>query len=147
MPSCSRSAGRAPCTWSSRSRRRRPPSCAATSTPSCALGAGRPRRILYDNLKSVVLDRDPGGGIDWNPTFLDFADHYGFAPAACRPYRAQTKGKVERSVGSPPLSFWPGLAVADLADLNRQAPRVDRGSRQPPRPWIYRPGPGRAAAA
>jgi transposase len=85
-----------------------------------ALG-GCPRRILYDNLKSVVLDRDPGGAIHWNPTFLDFADYYGFAPAACRPYRAQTKGKVERGVGYVRGSFWPGLTVADLADLNRQA--------------------------
>lgn len=85
-----------------------------------ALG-GCPGRILYDNLKSVVLERDPGGAIRWNPTFLDFADHYGFVPAACRPYRAQTKGKVERSVGYVRAAFWPGLTVTDLADLNRQA--------------------------
>jgi hypothetical protein len=85
-----------------------------------ALG-GCPQRLLYDNLKSVVLERDPDGAIRWNPTFLDFADHYGFTPAACRPYRAQTKGKVERSVGYVRAAFWPGLAITDLADLNRQA--------------------------
>lgn len=85
-----------------------------------ALG-GIPRRILYDNLKSVVLDRDPDGAIHWNPTFLDFAAYYGFAPAACRPYRAQTKGKVERGIGYVRTSFWPGLTVVDLADLNGQA--------------------------
>ena len=85
-----------------------------------ALG-GCPRRILYDTLKSVVLERDPDGAIHWNPTFLDFADHYGVTPAACRPYRAQTKGKVERSVGYVRTSFWPGLAAADLADLNDRA--------------------------
>jgi transposase len=85
-----------------------------------ALG-GCPRRILYDNLKSVVLDRDPDGTIHWQPTFLDFASYYGVTPQVCRPYRAQTKGKVERGIGYVRTSFWPGLTVADLADLNRQA--------------------------
>ena len=85
-----------------------------------ALG-GCPRRILYDNLKSVVLDRDPDGTIHWQPTFLDFAAYYGFSPQVCRPYRAQTKGKVERGIGYVRTSFWPGLSVADLADLNAQA--------------------------
>jgi transposase len=92
-----------------------------------ALG-GVPRRILYDNLKSVVLDRTPGGpggAVHWNPTFLDFADYYGFGPQACRPYRAQTKGKVERGVGYVRGDFWQGMAqgvtFTDLADLNRQA--------------------------
>lgn len=85
-----------------------------------ALG-GIPRRILYDNLKSVVLDRDAEGTIRWQPTFLDFATYYGFSPQACRPYRAQTKGKVERGIGYVRTSFWPGLTVADLTDLNGQA--------------------------
>ena len=85
-----------------------------------ALG-GCPRRILYDNLKSVVLDRDPDGAIHWNPTFLDFAAYYGVQPQACRPYRARTKGKVERSISYVRGSFWVGLTVTDLADLNQQA--------------------------
>ncbi len=92
-----------------------------------ALG-GVPRRILYDNLKSVVLDRGrgPGGGsVHWNPAFLDFADYYGFAPQPCRPYRAQTKGKVERGVGYVRGDFWQGMhqgtTFTDLDDLNRQA--------------------------
>ncbi len=85
-----------------------------------ALG-GCPRRILYDNLKSVVLERDPDGTIHWNPTFLDFAAYYGFTPQACHPYRAQTKGKVERGIGYVRTSFWPGLTFTDLADLNDQA--------------------------
>ena len=85
-----------------------------------ALG-GIPRRIRYDNLKSVVLDRGPDGTIRWQPGFLDFATDYGFGPQACRPYRAQTKGKVERGIGYVRTSFWPGLTVADLADLNGQA--------------------------
>lgn len=59
---------------------------------------GVPKRLLYDNLKSVVERRETNGTIDWNPRFLDFADVAGFSPQACRPYRPQTKGKVESGV-------------------------------------------------
>lgn len=52
---------------------------------------------------------------------LDFADYYGFTPRACRPYRAQTKGKVESGVRYLRGNFWVGLRFTDLADLNRQA--------------------------
>ena len=85
-----------------------------------ALG-GVPRRVLYDNLKTAVVDRDAAGAVRWSPALLDFADYYGFAPQACRPYRAQTKGKVERSVAYVRGDFWAGLRAADLGDLNRQA--------------------------
>jgi transposase len=59
---------------------------------------GLPERLLYDNLKSVVLKRQADGTIHWNPRFLDFADVVGFSPQLCRPYRPQTKGKVESGV-------------------------------------------------
>ncbi len=59
---------------------------------------GVPKRLLYDNLKSVVLRRDAEDVVHWNPRFLDFADVAGFAPQACQPYRPQTKGKVENGV-------------------------------------------------
>jgi hypothetical protein len=77
--------------------------------------------VLYDNLKTAVVDRDAAGAVRWSPALLDLADYYGFAPQACRPYRAQTKGKVERSVAYVRGDFWAGLRCADLADLNRQA--------------------------
>ncbi len=58
---------------------------------------GIPKTILYDNLKSVVMQRDKYGknrhGI--NDKFLDFSKGL-FIPKLCAPYRAQTKGKVER---------------------------------------------------
>lgn len=59
---------------------------------------GVPRRVLYDNMKTVVLARDHyGEGMHrFHPTLLDFARHYGFEPILCKPYRAKTKGKVER---------------------------------------------------
>lgn len=81
---------------------------------------GVPRQILHDNVKTAVLDRK-GGVIHWNPQYLDFAAYYGFSPRACRPYRAQTKGKVESGIRYIRGNFWSGLVYSDLADLNRQA--------------------------
>jgi transposase len=61
---------------------------------------GVPRRSLYDNMKTVVIERDAYGQLHrFQPGFLDFAGHYGFRPELCRPYRAKTKGKVERFNG------------------------------------------------
>ena len=60
---------------------------------------GIPHEIVYDNLKSVVLNRDfEGSRIEWNPVFWDFSRYYGFQPQPHRPYRPQTKGKVESGV-------------------------------------------------
>ena len=59
---------------------------------------GVPREILYDNMKTVVITRNAYAPHQhrFQPRFLDFAGHYGYVPRLCRPYRAQTKGKVER---------------------------------------------------
>ena len=59
---------------------------------------GIPKTILYDNLKSVVIKRDKYGKNNhgFNDNFLDFSKTYKFIPKLCKPYRAQTKGKVER---------------------------------------------------
>lgn len=81
---------------------------------------GVPQTLLYDNLKSVVLQRD-AAGIRFHPRFLDFAAVFGVIPRLCQPGRAQTKGKVENSVGYVKGSFWPGRTWTDLADLNAQA--------------------------
>jgi transposase len=81
---------------------------------------GVPLTILHDNLKTAVLDRDAAGTIRWHQRYLDFANYYGFQPRACRPYRAQTKGKVESGVRYVRGNFWPGLVYRDLADLNQQ---------------------------
>ena len=82
---------------------------------------GAPRQVLHDNLKTAVLEHAPSGAVHWQPQYLDFADYYGFAPRACRPYRAQTKGKVENGIKYVRGNFWVGLRYTDLADLNRQA--------------------------
>jgi hypothetical protein len=60
---------------------------------------GVPREVLVDNQKVAVSAHRPGERPVFNPRFLDLAEHYGFTPRACRPNRAQTKGKDERMVG------------------------------------------------
>ncbi len=59
---------------------------------------GAPATGLYDNMKTVILSRNYYGknGHRYNPAFVDFCRHYGMVPGVCRPYRPQTKGKVER---------------------------------------------------
>lgn len=81
---------------------------------------GSPQELLHDNLKTAVLTHGAAGPIQWHPRYLDFADYYGFRPRACQPYRAQTKGKVERGIRYLRYNFWPGLVYRDLADLNHQ---------------------------
>lgn len=76
---------------------------------------GYTRRILYDNMKQVRLSRE-----EWNPLFRDFLDHYGIAGATHRPYRARTKGKVERAVHYLRDGFLKGREFASLADLRGQ---------------------------
>ncbi|ECC1750773.1 IS21 family transposase [Salmonella enterica subsp. diarizonae] len=63
-----------------------------------AFFGGTPRHLLFDNAKAIILERDAyGEGLHrWNPTLLTLAEKYGFTPRVCRPYRAKTKGKVER---------------------------------------------------
>lgn len=69
---------------------------------------GVPRHVLFDNMKTVVALRDAYGPGQhrFHPAFLDFAQHCGFRPRLCQPYRAQTKGKVERFIRYLRGSFW-----------------------------------------
>ena len=57
---------------------------------------GAPREILYDRMKTAVIGEDADGLVIYNRGLIDLARHFGFQPKACRPYRAKTKGKVER---------------------------------------------------
>lgn len=76
-----------------------------------ALG-GVPRSILYDNMKTVILERDAYGEGQhrFHAGFLDFSKHCSFVIKVCRPYRAKTKGKVERFNGYLRRSFYVPLA-------------------------------------
>ncbi len=75
---------------------------------------GVARKVLYDNMKTVVLERDASGeGTHrFHSGFLDYARHCGFVIKLCRPYRAKTKGKVERFNGYLRRSFYVPLAAA-----------------------------------
>lgn len=69
---------------------------------------GVPRELLYDNMKTVVIERNfyKEGCHRFQKMFLDFSKHFGFIPRLCKPYRAQTKGKVERFIGYMKRSFY-----------------------------------------
>jgi transposase len=84
---------------------------------------GVPEEILYDRMKTVWLETDSRGEIVWHPVFLDFARYWGFTPRLCRPYRAQTKGKVESGVKYVRRNFLCGLQGREpscLEDFNAQ---------------------------
>lgn len=74
---------------------------------------GVPGEVLFDNMRAVVIERDAyGPGLHrWNDDLLDLADRCGFKPRLCRPYRARTKGKVERFNGYLKSSFVVPLAA------------------------------------
>src|SRR4051794_34376484 len=58
---------------------------------------GQPRVILYDNLKSAVLERR-GSHIHFNPRLLELSGHYHFVPQACQVRAGNQKGRVERAI-------------------------------------------------
>ena len=86
---------------------------------------GVPDELLFDQMRAVVLsdDRGAGGELILNTEFLRFAAHWGFRARSCRPYRARTKGKVERPIRYLRESFFYGRQFANDADLNEQAER------------------------
>jgi transposase len=97
---------------------------------------GVPRTILYDNLKSVVLER-VGDHIRFHPHVLELAGHYHFAPQPCAVARGNEKGRVERMIGFLRHAFFAARPFSSVADLNTQLTR-----------WIAevahaRPVPGR----
>lgn len=85
---------------------------------------GIPREILYDQNRCVLVK--PGfKDITFNQKFIDFACHYDFVPQVCKPYRAQTKGKVENNIKYIKRSF---LSLQDTNDLKVLNQRV--------KPWL-----------
>jgi len=83
---------------------------------------GCTKEILYDNMKQIVFKRAPvSSGSTWNSQFEDFFNHYGFIPRLCRPYRPQTKGKIESNVSFVKRDFLLGSEFSSFSDLNSQA--------------------------
>ena len=91
------------------------------------------RTVLYDNLKSVVLER-VGDAIRFNPEFLAFAKHYRFEPVPVGIRRGNEKGRVERHIDFVRKSFFAARAFTDVADLNAQAREWCEGKAFD-RPW------------
>ncbi len=81
---------------------------------------GVPRTLLYDNLKSAVLERR-GDAIRFHPTLLDFSGHHCYKPKPVAIARGNEKGRVERAIRFVRSSFFAAREWRDLDDLNAQA--------------------------
>lgn len=104
---------------------------------------GAPRRVLYDNLKSAVLER-VGEHVRFHPELLELASHYHFIPRPCAPRRGNEKGNVERFILYLRTSFFAARTFDDVDDLNRQLARWlrERAHRR-----IHPTDPGRRSVA
>ena len=84
-----------------------------------ALG-GAPEEVLYDRMKTAVIGEDAAGVVTYNTSLVALLSHYGSAPKACKPYRAKTKGKVERPFRYIRQDFFLAREFRNLDDLNLQ---------------------------
>jgi len=82
---------------------------------------GVPSKIMVDNLKSAVLQRLAGAAPVFNPRYLDFARHHGFAIEACNVARGNEKGRVESGVGYVKKNFLHGLELTDFSTIHAAA--------------------------
>jgi transposase len=99
-----------------------------------AFFGGVPRVLLYDNLKSAVLERN-GSAIRFNPKLLELAAYYRFEARPVAVARGNEKGRVERAIRYIRDAFFAARSYSDVADLNRQA--HDWMTRQSAdRPWV-----------
>jgi transposase len=96
--------------------------------------SGVPRVLLYDNLKSAVLERR-GDVIRFNPKLLELAAHYRFEVRPVAVARGNEKGRVERAIRYVRDSFFAARKYSDVDDLNRQAEAWARGPSSD-RKWI-----------
>jgi len=94
---------------------------------------GVARCLLYDNLKSAVLER-VDDAIRFHPRLLELADAYGYEPRPVAPRRGNEKGRVERAIRYLRGSFFPLRSHLELAALNREADRWCRETAAV-RPW------------
>ena len=82
--------------------------------------SGTPRITLYDNLKSVVLERR-GDAIHFHPRLLELCGHYHFLARPCAVRAGNQKGRIERAIRYVRESFWAGRPFSTLEECNRQA--------------------------
>ena len=81
---------------------------------------GAPSELLYDRMKTAVIGEDANSVVQYNASLVALLNHYGAVPRACRPYRAKTKGKIERPYRYVRQDFWLARSFRNLDDLNAQ---------------------------
>jgi transposase len=64
---------------------------------AAAFFEGLPRQWLFDNAKTIVIERR-GDAVRFHPLLLDLAAQLHVQPRVCAPYRPQDKGGVERAI-------------------------------------------------
>lgn len=94
---------------------------------------GIARTLLYDNLRSCVLER-VGDAIHFHPSLLELAAHYRVAPRPVAVARGNEKGRVERAIRFVRDAFFAARSFRDLDDLNAQARAWCQGQALD-RPW------------
>ena len=88
-------------------------------TRAFAYFSGVPKRMIYDNLKTVVDAIFVGKDRQFNRRFLTMANHYLFEPVACTPESGWEKGEVENQVGNVrEWLFTPTPKFSSFDDLN-----------------------------
>jgi transposase len=103
---------------------------------------GVPNTLLFDNLRSVVLERR-GNEIHFNPRLVELSCHYHFSARPCQVRAGNQKGRVERVIRYIRESFFAARPFTTLEDFNRQALQWrDRVAHA--RPW---PGDNRRTVA
>ena len=85
-----------------------------------AFFGGVPKKVLYDNLKTVVLHH-VGSVVQFNPSFLGFAGHYLFSPVAAPVRYPQAKGRVENAIKYVRTAFFYGRAFRDIDEVRAAA--------------------------
>lgn len=87
---------------------------------------GVPRKVKPDNLKAAVI-KNQRYELQFNQSFLEFANHYAFTIHPCDPYSPEQKGTVEGSVKYAQKNFVPGRAFTNKADVKKQLREWNEG--------------------
>lgn len=94
---------------------------------------GVTRMVLYDNLRSAVLERHDDA-IRFHPRLLELAAYHRFQPRPVAVARGNEKGRVERAIRYVRDAFFAARHFRDIADLNQQALAWCQGAAAD-RPW------------
>ena len=82
---------------------------------------GIPKRVLTDNMKSVIIGRDAAGNVIYNNDYDVFQRLLGFRTELCKVAHPFTKGAVERLVRYVKENFIQGREFLNVSELNAEA--------------------------